>query len=195
MMRAPHVVAVDGGFASMGIARLAYDGARWGLHGTPALLVLTTKKSEKKRRVRAADDNQRRAEDIGAMLAEILDADAPIAVLSEGLSLPRNAGSAVKVGIAWGVLVEACRARGVPMLQASPQEVKLRVCGARDASKAAVQAAVCKLYPHAAARALGAMNKTLREHAADALAVAHTCLTAPEIRAAVRMYTDHRGGV
>lgn len=75
-------------------------------------------------------------------------------------------------GMAWGVvatLAEACR---VPILQVSPQELKLRVVGKKTASKEEVQQALEQRYGDLP----WPPQRTLREHAADGLGAIVACL-------------------
>jgi Holliday junction resolvasome RuvABC endonuclease subunit len=86
--------------------------------------------------------------------------------------------------MAWGVLVAVAKRRSLPIVQATPQEVKRAVTGSKTASKVEVQNALELLYPTAPA---WPTRKALVEHAADALAVVVACLDAPVIGLARRM--------
>jgi crossover junction endodeoxyribonuclease RuvC len=169
------LLGIDPGFASLGWALVEL------LPETERVIqmgVIRTAKSTKKRSVRASDDNLRRIGELTQSLEPMVYTPGAIAVCAESQSWPRNAGSSAKVGMAWGVLGALAAIRGVPIFQASPQEVKKAVTGKKTASKLEVQIALEVRY--------GPLKwppqKTLREHAADALASVVACLDAPGIQ-------------
>ena len=104
-------------------------------------------KSDKKRGVLSADDDLRRAEELGAWMGGLFDDVQPRVVVAERKSLPRNASAAGKISIAWGVLSEQRRTRKLPLVQASPQEVRRALSLPKGATKLDVQAAVTKGRP------------------------------------------------
>jgi Holliday junction resolvasome RuvABC endonuclease subunit len=173
------IVGIDPGLASLGLAVLEWDGAQWRL-SQDGLRVVGTRKSPRKQRIRATDDNVRRAREIGVLLEQHCGVPGVAAVCAEALSFPRSASVAAKVALVWGVLAEMTRARGLALLQSTPQEVKRAGCGCVSASKEDVQAAMCARFPEAGPplRALGARA----EHAADALAAAVACLETDQVR-------------
>lgn len=93
------------------------------------------------------------------------------ALAVESISYPRNAGSAAKIGMSWGVITSFAFVEGLPILQASPQHVKKVIAGIRSASKEEVAEAVSKRAPGGAPIA-AKLNKGNREHFWDAAAVA-----------------------
>jgi Holliday junction resolvasome RuvABC endonuclease subunit len=97
------------------------------------------------------------------------------------MSWPRNAGAAVRVALAWGVLTALCAARGVPLLQVSPQELKRRVTGSAGASKERGELALERRFG-------GPLPLTgpagQHEHQADALGAAVACLDHDVVRLA-----------
>jgi len=123
--------------------------------------------------VLATEDNLRRLHEIGAALAPWLDSPDVVAVCCEAQSWPRNASAAVKVALTWGLLTEMARSRGLAIIQASPQAVKMAVAGRRDASKEDVQAALLLRFPGVEER--WPPQRKLIEHAADALACCVAC--------------------
>lgn len=183
------VLGLDPGFASCGYAVLRVDA---GVARCVALGVVRTKKSAKRLRVLATDDNMRRAKEIARALRSLLEYGAldptrkhgpARLVCAESMSSPRNSSSASKMAMTWGALIALCDERGLPLLQASPQQVKVRACGKSTASKEEVERAMRKQYA-----GLGKLVKHLpdgeHEHAFDALAVAHACLDSEEARLA-----------
>ncbi len=149
----------------------------------------TTAKSDKKRAVRAADDNVRRAREIAAWFSEMTRETptfpAPALVCAEAMSFPRNASNAAKMAMTWGVLVARLHELRLPLLQASPKEVKVAACGDGSASKLDVQRAMRKRFgPRAFDRACeaGRFPAGLLEHPVDALATICACLETDLVR-------------
>ena len=134
------------------------------------LAVIRTEPSSKKRGVRATDDNVERARLLARELDARLFAETPAAICVEAQSWPRNASAAIKVGIAWGVIVSASEAWGIPMLQVTPMGLKKAVTGSKTATKQEVQRALERRWP-------GEIHwPAYREHAADALGAIVACL-------------------
>jgi len=165
------VIGIDPGFASAGIAvvDLLPRGERVRL-----LDVCETQKAQKKRAVYASDDNVRRAGELAEFLEVALKLWKPVAICVESMSFPRNASSAQKVGIAWGVVAALAWKYDLPIVQQSPQAVKKAVCGDKAAPKEAVEAALRKMYPECATFDRY-VPRSKREHPFDALAVVVAC--------------------
>lgn len=97
---------------------------------------IRTERSAKKLRVREMDDSSRRARQIAEGLTALLLKYEPKLICAESLSLPRSAGSAAKVARAWGVLDAMAFAHDEsPILQSTPQEIKMAVCKVVTANK------------------------------------------------------------
>lgn len=173
------VVGIDPGFASCGVtvAELLAETELVYL-----MDVITTEKSSKKRSVRASEDNVTRAIKIFNDLHNLIPRKT-IAFCAEAQSWPRNASASAKVGIAWGVICAVAEDLGIPILQATPKEIKKCVCGKGTASKLEVQEALVQRY--------GSLplpkQKGKREHVCDALGAIVTCLDAPAIMMARRL--------
>lgn len=178
-MNAPLLLGIDPGFATCGIALVALDkdGER-----VLRLEVVRTKKSPKKRDVRASEDNVRRIIEIANRVMDV-SGEGVIGICSESQSWPRNSGTSAKLGMVWGVIGTLSVMRGAPVLQATPMEIKKRLCGRGTASKKEVQAALVQRY--------GALDLPdpagVHEHACDALAAVVACLDAPSVLMARRM--------
>lgn len=100
------------------------------------------------------------ADELEALFAEIR----PAAVVVERVLFQVNARTAISVGQASGLALATAARRGVPVVQYSPNEVKLAVAGDGAADKLAVQTMVARLLR------LGDVPKP--PDAADALALA-----------------------
>jgi crossover junction endodeoxyribonuclease RuvC len=179
-MRPTVVLGIDPGFASIGFAAVGLASAS---ERVLRAWVVRTEPSARKRQVRASEDNARRAMEIAAAVEAALGEFAPVALAAETMSWPRNAAAAAKVALAWGVLCAAAHRHRLPLVQASPQEVKRAVCGRKSASKGEVIEALELRYPDIELPD----QLTLQEHAADATAVVVACLEADVIRMARRM--------
>jgi crossover junction endodeoxyribonuclease RuvC len=176
--RVPCVLGVDPGFASLGYALL-----RLGTQ-TETLVaagVVRTQASDKKRKVLAADDNARRCREIARDLVALFDEHTPLVICAESMSFPRNAATAAKMAMTWGALITIGHTRGAPIVQASPQEVKLALTRTKSASKEQVAAAVSKRYRNAP-KLINVLPSTLHEHAYDAVASAVACLDSDAVR-------------
>lgn len=180
------LLGIDPGFAALGwtLVELQLDDE------APPLLVaagvLRTKKSAKKRGTLASDDNLRRARELYAGLSALERTWRPAVVCAESMSFPRNAGAAAKLSIAWGVLAALTEARGLPLVQCSPQQLKKAVSGRADASKEDVLSALARLYPTLLLK-LADTPRSLWEHPVDALGAVHTALNSEVVRTLRRM--------
>lgn len=143
-MRSVCILGVDPGFASFGfgVVRLLPDGEEVG-----RVDVIRTSKSAKKKNVKAADDNFQRAQAIATVLHDVVKEYEPLAIAAEAASWPRNASASAKVAMAWGLLADLCLIYQLPMVQASPQEIKKALCGNKSATKVAIQTKLEALYP------------------------------------------------
>ncbi len=200
-MSSAQILGIDPGFASLGYAVLNLDATG----PTVATLgVLRTAKTDKKHRVLAADDNVRRCRELALPLAQLMLSGAvgyvaPPAgvagfvermrttstlslVCAEKMSFPRNASAAAKMAMSWGMIVAYLHHHGLPLIQASPQDVKRRVTGSSSASKEEVQKALIKRFGRGLLRMLKGIPEGQHEHAFDALAAAVACLDSEEGR-------------
>lgn len=170
------VLGLDPGFRDLGFAAIEFtrDGER-----PVAAGVIRTKKSTKKQNVLATEDNVRCGRELGEQLEMILAALSPVLVCTESQSWPRNAGASAKVGIAWGVVINATRS--LPMAQASPQEIKRIVVGAKNASKADVELEVARRWN--LSPLLEGVTESKRNHAYDAAGAVIACMESDVFRA------------
>ena len=86
--------------------------------------VIKTKRSDRKRGVRESDDLLRRVRSFYQQLGDVLRHNEVFAICAESMSWPRNAASTAKIALCWGALAALASERGLPFVQASPQEVK-----------------------------------------------------------------------
>ncbi|MBV9659993.1 MAG: crossover junction endodeoxyribonuclease RuvC [Acidimicrobiales bacterium] len=111
-----------------------------------------------------------------ADLEDLLDDLHPDVVVVERVLFQVNARTAMSVGQASGLALAAAARRGYPVVQYSPNEVKMAVAGYGSASKEQVQAMVKVL--------LGLSEAPRPADRADALALAITHLSGAGLRSA-----------
>jgi crossover junction endodeoxyribonuclease RuvC len=174
------VIGLDSGLATCGIAvvRLLPAGEE-----LVAVEVFTSKPSDRKVGVRAADDTARRARELAVVLGTVLEEHRPVAIAIEAPSWPRNAGSAAKMGIAFGVAFGLAEEHDLPLVMATPMDVKVGVVGRKSASKDEVVLAVETRFPGIT----WPKQTGLWEHVADAVGVVLACLDSEPLRMARRL--------
>ncbi len=182
MKSSAFLLGLDPGFANMGWAVIEI--ASWG-EKLIETGVLRTEKSDKKRQVLASDDNLRRGREVAETLMGVLKRHHISAICAESMSFPRNAGAAAKMAMCWGVVATLSAQSNLPVVQASPQEIKKCLCGKKDASKEEVEEAVKRRYGQTDAM-LADVAASYREHAYDAMAAVVTALERSEVIRAVR---------
>jgi crossover junction endodeoxyribonuclease RuvC len=146
------VIGVDPGMASMGLAAVGATGGRSSVAEattvrTPAGMPEAERVLALHRAVVAAINNHR-----------------PEALAVESLLWGKNAGSAMGVARATGVIMLAAAERGIPVHEYAPLEVKMAVTGNGAAAKQDVRRALEKLH--------GLVDVPTQADAADAVAVA-----------------------
>lgn len=175
-----NIIGIDPGFANIGWSAIQLYGD--GSVSLSEVGLIKTSKSDKKKKVLAANDNYRRAREIALGIKGLITKFDPTAICSEAMSFPRNASAAAKVAMTWGVIAAIAEELGVPVLMASPKEVKLAV-GAQDSSKEAVQNALRAKTPNLDKLLQEAgVPPSLHEHPCDSLASIYACLRSEEIR-------------
>lgn len=175
-----HIIGIDTGFRCFGLADLQF-----GPKGSLELLratVLRTEKSAKKQAVLTASDNLRRLAELTAGFSTWLD-DEVVAICCEGVSLVRSASVNFQIGLSFGMVTALAQQRDIPILQVSPQNLKLAVAGSKSATKDEVIAAVGKQFP----KTPWPKARGLHEHMADAVGAVIACLQHPTILAVKKM--------
>ena len=169
------VLGLDPGFASTGWALAE-------LRDRPVIVeagVIRTAKSPKRTKVLAADDNFRRCRELAEALAPLLDQVSM--VCAEAMSPMRNASSAAKVALCWGVIAGLCQERGLPLAQVSPQGLKKALCGRVSVTDAELHPEMERRFPEL----VGALDvpRGQREHAYDAAGAIEACRGSEVFRA------------
>ena len=149
------ILGIDPGIADMG-----YGVIEVGHGGSDRCLVYGSLKTP------AGMDGAKRLVMLAQGLEQLLTKWKPAGVGIEKLFFSKNVKSAMQVAEARGVIRACLEARGLPVREFSPQEVKLAVCGQGAAEKSQVQGMVKRLLK------LTKIPKS--DDAADALALALT---------------------
>lgn len=98
----------------------------------------------------------------------LLERFSPVAIAVESQFVLKNAQSAIKLGMAKGMIYLAAAKKGIPLYEFAPKKAKLAVVGTGSASKFQVQKMIQAL--------LRLPQPPEPEDAADALALAICCL-------------------
>ena len=133
--------------------------------------VITTEKAKHLVQLRSSEDNIQRAQLIYHQLSKILSHNDIGLIATETMSWPRNAGVVAKMGIVWGVIASVSEQLSIPMLQASPIEIKKAVTGNGKASKEEMIASIKTKFPSL----ILPPQTTLQEHCADAVGAVMAC--------------------
>jgi len=177
--KAPTIVGFDPGFANFGFAVANLEGR------VSNCGVFRTKKADKKHAVYASDDNAQRIRELTRSIATLLNHYRPVVIAIESQSWPRNASAATKVAMSWGMVVALAEERQIPMIQITPQNVKVATVGHKKASKEEVKAWAIQEHGSVLAASLQELG-ALYEHAADACAILHAARTSDIFRAIAR---------
>jgi len=121
-------------------------------------------------------------------LQAVLASSKPAAVALESAFFGKNAGSALKLGEARGVVLMAAELAGVPVVEIPPATVKARVAGGGAATKEQVQRLVSMHYGLPEGSVSNADE-------ADALAIAGSLLMDPGFSDAESLETLKTGGI
>ena len=146
------ILGIDPGFDRLGFGVVEMRGAdvSWVAHGC-----LQTSK---------ADDYSLRLQQVRDEMKRVIEEYKPVAVAVEQLFFSNNAKTAMKVGMARGVVLLAIQDAGLPLVEITPNQVKNGLTGWGGADKKQVQEMVM--------RTLKLKEIPKPDDAADALAIA-----------------------
>lgn len=173
-------LGLDVGFAAFGWAIAELDPDPRAL----ALGLIRTKKDQRK--VLLAVDNHKRGQQIVRELVDVLDLCPDVGVIcAETISFVRSNTVMAQMGRAWGIVDALAELRGLPLLQASPQEIKKANCPLhKAASKLDVQQSLEERFGEAVRQQLVRIPRSMHEHPCDALGAIVACLSRDELRLA-----------
>jgi crossover junction endodeoxyribonuclease RuvC len=146
------VIGVDPGMAATGLAVVGANG------GTPSVIAATTIRTP------AGAPEAERLLSLHRAVEEAIGEHRPESLAVESLMWGRNAGSAMAVARATGVILLAAAGVGIPVHEYAPLEVKMAVTGNGAAAKQDVHRALKRLH--------GLTDVPSQPDAADAIAVA-----------------------
>lgn len=113
----------------------------------------------------SGDQTPARLHDIFVDFTELLNEFSPDIIAIEKLFFVQNVTNGIAVAGARGVLLLVAFQKGVSILEVSPKDAKLAVCGSGNAPKSQIQKAVQKIF--------GLPNPPQPDDAADAIAIAY----------------------
>lgn len=179
----------DGGLAKFGWSRfqvgpdLMANLTHGGVH--------VTEGETKKRRVMDEDDLMVRCGRLASFLASTTGLDlecrgrgGPKVVFAmEAMSYPPSARGAVMLGMSLASVCTLASLNAVPIVQASPQTLKLLVAGKKSATKKEVEEAVRAKFPHSSEKIANTLHPKNHEHFFDSCAAAIVGATSNIVRA------------
>lgn len=172
------VLGIDPGFAFVG-----WCVADVTLKGQVTLISAGTWETKKckKKELSASEDNMRRADELSLSLAHLDTQYGPFkAILSEAQSWPRNASSALKIALWWGIIshFRVTYPSKLILLQCSPQELKKCMKVKEKSSKQEVLESILVRpgYGNIMDLLSHIRSKAKRCHPIDAAAAICTCL-------------------
>ena len=117
-----------------------------------AMGLIRTEASSKKRNVRTADDSFRRGRELSEELVTVMNLHKPDAICFESMSHVRSSSSMAKVGMCYGALTMLVTVARLPVVAATPNEVKkaaAKAAGVKTLTgKDPVAAAMFEKYRH-----------------------------------------------
>lgn len=167
------ILAVDPGFASLGWAVVTFT------NDGPVCEAAGVKRTKPDRTKLKYDDNVERARSLYDHLASVAEEHDIRIIASEAQSWTRFANADRSIATVFGLLAALGVERTLPIIQLTPQDVKMRVCGRKTATKKDIQQSVFRIASGAQQHIEGIRASTQREHAADAVAVALAAFQAP----------------
>lgn len=175
-----YIAGFDPGFKYVGYALVAFPGRSIVCLGTAY-----TEKSLRKGSVRQASDVIRRSRDVWGEIRSQWR-DLPNVLCMETMPNLRNSTVRANINFVAGALALYSDLLDIPLLEATPIEIKKAICGNGSASKEAIIKKMEARYPGVkwpVTRVRGAESIEMASHAADALAAIETCLDDPAVLA------------
>jgi Holliday junction resolvasome RuvABC endonuclease subunit len=164
------VLAIDPGFAIAGwaLVRLASKPKNdW----VSSVGLIRTSSDAKKRHVLQAEDNIRRTREVIAAIRKLRRANGVCAICIEAFSPVRSSGVAAKLGHVYGAIAAYTEFASLPLIAASPQQVKRAVLGKQSGSEEEMEKALAKYAP----TNMASLPKSMANHAWDAIGVFIAC--------------------
>ena len=176
------IIGLDIAMCNVGVVSVHYE---LGVLTLTSCATIVTKRPKKKLRISETIDNMRRVQHIASELAETIQEVEPDLFVVESQSWPRiNPSSSIQMAQSWGAIFPLLV--GVPVMEVSPQALKVAVWGSREASKAEVHLGCLKLMqePLQTQSTVDRCvpSKELQEHCWDALGAVLAVSRLPEFQ-------------
>ena len=173
------LLGLDPGFTSMGWALLE-------ISAQPSCLGASTIRTKPTNTLKRCDDNDRRCGEITRSLVDLYKKHDFILIAAEAQSWTTFHKADRQVAMAWGIISALAEFYAMPIIQIRPQEIKGSLTNDKSASKGAVESVLRNLCLNAGGH-LDQVLKSQRNHAADALAAAWSCMDHALIKALQNM--------
>ena len=187
-MSGPLVLGVDPSLRHTGWALVEL--VPGGGHDVVAMGVVVTKKSSRKKGIRVADDDHRCVEELALALVDVVEGHRVTAVCAEAPGGFKGSRATKTAALAHATVGTLAVARwGVPLLQATANDIKVAAAGKGNATKAEVIASVRQLCSQSAGilRFLETAKPKLHEHAFDAVGAVIACEPSQAIQMARKL--------
>lgn len=168
-------IGIDPGFANTGVVVAStgttctvYVGDQEHRHESvyfESARVIRTKKEAGS----ASEDNVRRATEIYHALSTICRVSEGDVMYVEAMSFPRNASTAAKMAMCWGVIASVSQEESIPVHQLGPKTIRNLVARKKKATEAETHRVLLEEYPELA-RLIASFNQADRCHVLDAAA-------------------------
>lgn len=174
------IIGLDPGFAALGWVHCEWNGEQIKL--IDGGVIVTKPDKRKGRSTRAVDDNLRRTRKQARELVTLFDGASLVCMEAFNLGPKGTRHSAAKQGGSSATIAAVCECLRLPLLQATPQEIKKATMGRQKASKDEVRVALAKLDRTLKVVLARIGDKGKREHCADAFGSVVACLDTEEAR-------------
>lgn len=178
------VLGMDPSMSAWGLSA-SYLDLESGVLDTPRLILIEPKDQSGKQ-VRVNSKDLHKAEQLAATVLK--EAEQAKAVFVEVPVGSQSARAMASYGICVGIL-GTLRAKGIPLIEVSPSEVKLAFTGNRNATKADMISEAIALYPTANWNYHKGKPVAKSEHLADAIGTIHAGVHTPMFQNLMRLFS------
>ena len=172
------IIGIDAGLANMGYAILDVHSNKLIKSG-----LIQTAKSPPKKNVSECSDIIRRIEEIYKELSSVFEEYKPTYMCIEAFSYLRSASASAKYISSFSTAVNVALQNGVPILDISSQDVKMKIANKKSASKEDIIQSIEKIFKvEWVEKNTEKQTEKIKEHQADAIAVAYACKDRNELK-------------
>lgn len=160
-----YILGIDPGFANIGICLFDLDS-----NSIKEIYCLKTNKSKDKN-ITVTNDNLERLKEVFNHLEQLYKKYPFTILVSESLSMPRNAATASRLSLIWSLLYSFCLQKQIEFHHFGPQKIKKHFTGNNKAEKIDMRNKFIQLFGDDKTRELFKNTiRTLQEHPIDAFA-------------------------